>query len=52
MIFKKRFGIRLLTISCEKLPSDESAVHPFMQHFKDKIEELDREWAVLRLLPS
>lgn len=38
--YKKRFGIRLLTISGEKLSSNESAVQPFIQHFKDKVEEL------------
>ncbi|XP_015187494.1 PREDICTED: jerky protein homolog-like [Polistes dominula] len=60
--FKKRFGIRLLTISSEKLSNDESAVQLFIQHFKDKVEELgllpdqiynaDESGLFWRLLPN
>uniref|UniRef100_A0A2A4K1H2 HTH CENPB-type domain-containing protein n=1 Tax=Heliothis virescens TaxID=7102 RepID=A0A2A4K1H2_HELVI len=60
--FKKRFGIRLLTISGEKVSSDESAVQPFIQHFKNKVEELgllpdqiynaDESGLFWRLLPN
>ncbi|CAG4987678.1 unnamed protein product [Parnassius apollo] len=60
--FKKRFGIRLLTVSGEKLSSDESAVQPFIQHFKNKVEELgllpdqiynaDESGLFWRLLPN
>lgn len=60
--FKKRFGIRLLTISGEKLSSNESAVQPFIEHFKNKVEELgllpdqiynaDESGLFWRLLPN
>ncbi|XP_013167850.1 PREDICTED: jerky protein homolog-like [Papilio xuthus] len=59
--FKKRFGIRLLTISSE-ISSNESAVQSFIQHFKNKVEELgllpdqiynaDESGLFWRLLPN
>lgn len=39
--FKKRHGIRQLTITGEKLSADESAVEPFKRKFLDKIKEMD-----------
>lgn len=38
--FKKRHGIRLLTITGEKLSSDVGAVDPFVKKFQEKIKEL------------
>lgn len=38
--FKQRYGIRLLTISGEKLSSNPELVDPFKQKLKNKIEEL------------
>lgn len=38
--FKSRFGIRLSTVSEEKLSTHESAVQPFIQCFEDKVKEL------------
>lgn len=38
--FKARHGIRLLSISGEKVSSDHAAVEPFVQMFKKRIEEL------------
>lgn len=38
--FKKRFGIRFLTITGEKLSSDVSAVDPFQKKFELKVQEL------------
>lgn len=39
--FKRRFGIRLLTQTGEKLSSDEASVQPFIDKFKQTIEEMD-----------
>ncbi|XP_022823355.1 jerky protein homolog-like [Spodoptera litura] len=38
--FKSRYGIRLLTITGEKLSSDTSAVAPFVEKFKKKVDDL------------
>jgi hypothetical protein len=39
--FKKRHGIRYLSIAGEKLSSDNAAVEPFKQKFAETIEALD-----------
>jgi hypothetical protein len=38
--FKRRFGIRLITITGENLSCDVSAVDPFVRIFQEKVEEL------------
>lgn len=38
--FKRRFGIRLLTLTGERLSCDLESVEPFIEKFKSKVEEL------------
>lgn len=38
--FKERYGIRLLTVTGEKLSSDNAAVDPFMKRFQEHVDEL------------
>lgn len=39
--FKKRFGIRILSLTGEKLSCDVEAVAPFVEKFKQTVEEMD-----------
>lgn len=39
--FKRSFGIRLLTLTGERLSCDTEAVEPYVEQFKKMVEEME-----------